>query len=142
MGVLGEPIPVGSGCESFDHSSQFLLCSTLNATQTAALSVIVDAKNRFESEQTLISNLYLHWGRKDRTKFAIENWGLSGYGGYTISKGLDAIEGEFKKERSEIYEFFQLLSRRQLIGESLEQFHAVFSGLAVRCPSAHWKPEF
>ena len=46
---------------------------------------------------------------------------------------LDAMEGEFKKERNETYEVFQLLLRKQRIGESLEQFHFVLSGLAARC---------
>ena len=43
------------------------------------------------------------------------------------------MEGEFKKERNETYEVFQYLSRKQRIGESLEQFHSVLSGLAARC---------
>ena len=46
---------------------------------------------------------------------------------------LDTMEGEFKKKRNETYEVFQLLSRKQRIGESLEQFHSVLSGLAARC---------
>ena len=43
---------------------------------------------------------------------------------------IDALEIEFKKERNETY---QLLSRKQFINESLEQFHSVLSGLAARC---------
>ena len=46
---------------------------------------------------------------------------------------LDALETEFKKERNETYETYQLLSRKQFINESLEQFHSVLSGLAARC---------
>ena len=46
---------------------------------------------------------------------------------------IDALETEFKKERNETYETFQLLARKQQIGESLEQFHSVLSGLAARC---------
>ena len=46
---------------------------------------------------------------------------------------LDAMEGQFRKERNETYEVFQLLSRKQRIGKSLEQLHAVLSGLATRC---------
>ena len=49
------------------------------------------------------------------------------------SRVLDTIETEFKKERNETYETFQLLARKQQIGESLEQFHSVLSGLAARC---------
>ena len=54
---------------------------------------------------------------------------------------LDAIETEFKKERNETYETFQLLARKQHIGESLEQFHSVLSALAARCNFAPWRPE-
>ena len=43
------------------------------------------------------------------------------------------MEGEFKKESNKTNEVFQLLPRKQLIGESLEQFNAVLSGLAARC---------
>ena len=46
---------------------------------------------------------------------------------------IDALETEFKKERNETYETYQLLSRKQFINESLEQFHSVLSGLAARC---------
>ena len=46
---------------------------------------------------------------------------------------IDALETEFKKERNESYETYQLLSRKQFINESLEQFHSVLSGLAARC---------
>ena len=46
---------------------------------------------------------------------------------------IDVLETEFKKERNETYETNQLLSRKQFINESLEQFHSVLSGLAARC---------
>ena len=46
---------------------------------------------------------------------------------------LDAIKEEFKKKRNETYELFQLLSRKQRIGELLEQFHSVLKSLAARC---------
>ena len=45
---------------------------------------------------------------------------------------LDAMEGEFRKERNEKYEVFQILSLKQRNGESLQQFHSVLSGLAAR----------
>ena len=56
------------------------------------------------------------------------------YGSFSSSV-LVAIETEFKKERNETYETFQLLTRtrKQHIGESLEQFHSILSGLAARC---------
>ena len=46
---------------------------------------------------------------------------------------IDALETEFKKERNETYETYQLLSRKKFINESLEQFHSILSGLAARC---------
>ena len=46
---------------------------------------------------------------------------------------LDVLETEFKKERNETYETSQLLSRKQFINETLEQFHSVLSGLAAPC---------
>ena len=46
---------------------------------------------------------------------------------------LDALETEFKKERNETYETFQLLAQKQQVNESLEQFRSVLSGLAARC---------
>ena len=46
---------------------------------------------------------------------------------------IDALETEFNKKRNKTHETFQLLARKQLIGESLEQFHSVLSGLAARC---------
>ena len=46
---------------------------------------------------------------------------------------VDALEAEFKKERNETYETFQLLSRKHQFNESLEQFHSVLRGLASKC---------
>ena len=46
---------------------------------------------------------------------------------------LDEFESVFKKERNETFETFQLLSRKQREGETLEPFHSVLSGLAARC---------
>ena len=46
---------------------------------------------------------------------------------------LDVLKTEFKNQRNETYETFQLLSRKQFINESLEQFHSVLSGFAARC---------
>ena len=46
---------------------------------------------------------------------------------------IDVLETEFKKERNETYETYQLLSQKHNINESLEQFHSVLSGLAALC---------
>ena len=84
------------------NPKNYYYAATLTAAQVTALPEEVDGKNRLESEQVLISNLYV-------------------------------LETEFKKERNEIYETYLLLSRKQFINESLEQFHSVLSGLAARC---------
>ena len=39
----------------------------------------------------------------------------------------------FQKERNETYEMYQMLSRKQKEGESLESFYAELSGMAARC---------
>ena len=59
-----------------------------------------------------------------------------GLGDLTLSKMLDAIEGNLKKERNKIYKIFQLLSRKQRNWESLEQFHW------PRVAPAHWNQEY
>ena len=46
---------------------------------------------------------------------------------------LDEFESVFRKERNETFETYQLLSRKQRDGETLEEFHSVLSGLAARC---------
>ena len=51
----------------------FYYASTLTAAQLADLPEEVDGKNRLVSEQTLISNLYLCLGRKDRMSYIKEN---------------------------------------------------------------------
>ena len=50
-----------------------------------------------------------------------------------FSRVIHALETELKKERSETYKIFKMLTREQHIGESLEQFHSVLSGVAARC---------
>ena len=84
------------------------------------------------AEKTLISNLYLClWEkRQDELHKSKPHLDLSTT---RYPRVLDAIETELKKERNEFYEKFQLLARKQHIGESLEQLHSVLSGLAARC---------
>ena len=106
----------------------FYFASTMDATQIAALPENVDGKNRLDAEQTLISNLYLCLGEKGQDKFPKQKL-LLDLGASRYPRALDALEGEFK----ETYETFRPLSKKQQIGESLEQFHAVLSGDAARC---------
>ena len=110
----------------------FYYASTLTAAQIVDLPEEVDGKNRLASEQTLISNLYLCLGEKGQDELHKRKPHLD-LAATRYSRVLDTIETEFRKERNETYETFQLLARKQQIGESLEQFHSVLSGLAARC---------
>ena len=56
----------------------------------------------------------------------------SGLGSTRYFRVIDAMETKFSREHNETYETFQLLARKQHIGDSLEQFHSVLSGLAAR----------
>ena len=105
----------------------FYYASTLTAAQGK-----IDGKDRMTSEQTLISNLYLCLGEKGQSELHKRRPHL-GLSTTRYSRVLDAIETEFKKERNETYETFQLLAGKQHIGESLVQFHSNLSGLAARC---------
>ena len=114
------------------NPKSFYYTSTLFAAQVTDLPVEVDGKNRLASEQTLISNLYLCQGEKGQDGLHKRKPHLD-LSTTRYSRVLDTIETEFKKERNKTYKTFQLLTRKQQIGESLEQFHSVLSGLAARC---------
>ena len=114
------------------NPKNYNFADSLTATQIAALPENVDEKNRLVAEQTLISNLYICLGERGQEELHKQRPHLE-LGEARYPRVLDAIEGEFKKERNETYEMFQLLSRKQRIRQSLEQFHAVLSGLAARC---------
>ena len=114
------------------NPKNFYYADTLSAAQVTALPEEVDGKNRLESEQVLISNLYLCLGEKGQDELHKRRPHLD-LSAIRYPRMLDALETEFKKERNETYETYQLLSRKQFINESLEQFHSVLSGLAARC---------
>ena len=114
------------------NPKNFYYASTLTAAQVTALPEKVDGKDRLASEQTLISNLYLCLGEKGQDELHKTRPHLD-LSTTRYARVLDTIETQFKKERNKIYETFQLLARKQQIGESLEQFHSVLSGLAARC---------
>ena len=113
------------------NSRNFYYASTLTAAQVTALPEEVDGRDRMASEKILISNLYLCLGEKGHDELHKRRPHLD-LSTTRYSRVLDTIEAEFKKERNETYETFQLLARKQQIGESLEQFHSVLSGLAAR----------
>ena len=114
------------------NPKNFSYASTLTAAQVTALPEEVDGKDRLASEQTLISNLYLCLGEKGQDELHKRRPHLD-LSTTRYSRVLDTIETEFKKERNETYETFQLLARKQQIGESLKQFRSVLSELAARC---------
>ena len=114
------------------NPKNFYYADTLSAAQVTAFPEEVDGKNRLESEQVLISNLYLCLGEKGQDELHKRRPHLD-LSVIRYPRMLDALETEFKKERNETYETYQLLSRKQFINESLEQVHSVLSGLAARC---------
>ena len=110
----------------------FYFAANLTAAQITDLPAEVDGKNRRESEMVLIWNLYLCLGEKGQDELHKRRPHLD-LQTIRYPRMIDALETEFKKERNETYETCQLLSRKQFINESLEQFHSVLSGLAARC---------
>ena len=106
------------------NPKNFYYASTFTAAQVTDLPVEVDGKDRLASEQTLISNLYLCLGEKGQDELHKKKPHLN-LSTTRYSRVLDNIGTEFKKERNETYETFQLLARKQQIGELLEQFHSV-----------------
>ena len=109
----------------------FYYASTLTAAQGK-----IDGKDRRERSNDVGANTYLEIvlvsGEKGQDELHKRRPHLS-LSTTRYSRVLDAIETEFKKERNETYETFQLLARKQHIGESLVQFHSNLSGLAARC---------
>ena len=122
----------GDGGQTQYQSEKLLLRRTLTTAQIAALPEEVDVKDRLVAEQTLISNLYLCLGDKGQDEFHRRRPRLD-LSTTRYARVIDALETEFKKERNETYETFQLLARKQQNGESLEQSHSVLSGLTARC---------
>ena len=110
----------------------YYYAATLTAAQVTALPEEVDGKNRLESEQVLISNMYLCLGEKGQDELHKRRPHLD-LSTIRYPRMIDALETEFKKSRNETYETYQLLYRKQFNNESLEQFHSVLSGLAARC---------
>ena len=85
-----------------------------------------------EAEQTLISNLYLCLGERGQDELHNRKPHLD-LATTRYPRVLDEFESVFRKERNETFETYQLLSRKQRDGETLEEFHSVLSGLAARC---------
>ena len=100
--------------------------------QTTVLSEEVRGKNCLEAEQTLISNLYFCLGERGQDELHNQKPHLD-LATTRYPQVLDEFETVFRKERNETFETYQLLSRKQRDGETLEVFHSVLSGLAARC---------
>ena len=64
MGILAEPLSVGDGSKTLIYPKNFYFASNLTEAQIGDFAPEVDGKPRLESEETLISNLYLCLGEK------------------------------------------------------------------------------
>ena len=114
------------------NPTAFYFDRTLTAAQITDLSEEVNGKNRLEAEQTLISNLYLCLGERGQDELHNRKPHLD-LATTRYPRVLDEFENVFRKERNETFETYQLLSRKQRDGETLEEFHSVLIGLAARC---------
>ena len=114
------------------NPTAFYFNRTLTAAQIEDLPEEVNRKNRLESEQLLISNLYLCLGERGQDELHNRKHHLD-LAATRYPRVLDEFESVFKKERNETYETYQPLFRKQREGETLETFHSVLSGLAARC---------
>ena len=123
---------MGDGGQPSINPRNFYYASTFTAAQVTALPEEVERNDRLTTEQTLISNLYLCLWEKGQDELHKRNQHLD-LSPTRYSRVLDAIEFDFKNERNKTYETFQLLARKKHIGEYLEQFYSVLSGLAARC---------
>ena len=112
-------------------SSEYYFASTLTEAQINDLGNI-GGKPRAEGDRTLISNLYLCLGHEGQRALHNQHPHLDmetiGY-----PRFLDTCVALFQKEPNETYEMYQMLSRKQKEGESLESFYAELSGMAARC---------
>ena len=114
------------------NPTAFYFDRTLTAAQITDLPEELRGKNRLEAEQTLISNLYLCLGERGQDEFHNRKPHLD-LATTRYPRVLDEFESVFRKERNETFETYQLLSRKQRDGETLEEFHSVLSGLVARC---------
>ena len=114
------------------NPTAFYFDRTLTSAQITDLPQEVNGKNRLEAEQTLISNLYLCLGERGQDELHNRKPHLD-LATTRYPRVLDEFENVFRKERNETFETYQLLSRKQRDGETLEEFHSVLSGLAARC---------
>ena len=112
-------------------SSEFYFASTLTEAQINDLGDI-GGKPREEGERTLISNLYLCLGHEGQRALHNQHPHLN-METIRYPRFLDTCVALFQKERNETYEMYQMLSRKQKEGESLESFYEEFSGMAARC---------
>ena len=79
-----------------------------------------------------ISNLYLCLGHEGQRALHNQHPHLN-METIRYPRFLDTCVALFQKERNETYEMYQMLSRKQKEGESLESFYAELSGMAARC---------
>ena len=112
-------------------SSEYYFASRLTEAQINDMGDI-GGKPRAEGERTLISNLYLCLGHGGQRALHNQHPHLD-METIRYPRFLDTCVALFQKERNETYEMYQMLSRKQKEGESLESFYAELSGMAARC---------
>ena len=131
MGTLETKISLGNGAKHGLVSSEFYFASTLTEAQINDLGDI-GGKPRAEGERTLISNLYLCLGHEGQRALHNQHPHLD-METIRYPRFLDTCVALFQKEQNQTYEMYQMLSRKQKEGESLELLYAELSGMAARC---------
>ena len=96
------------------NPKNFYFDGLLTEAQITAWVEEVDGKNRMICKQFLVSNLYLCLGEKGQEEFHKRRPHMN-LGATHYPRVVDALEAEFKKERNETYETFQLLSPKHQI---------------------------
>ena len=105
--------------------SEYYFASTLTEAQINDLGDI-------GANWSLISNLYLSLGHEGQRALHNQHPHLD-METIRYPRFLDTCVALFQKERSETYEMYQMLLRKQKEGENLESFYAELSGMAARC---------
>ena len=128
MGILVRPLPMENGCEALNISKELLLrgYAGRHTDSGAAWKKRVSVGTNCNFELILLP-AGVGTGGVPKTKTTF------GFGRVTLPEGARCDRGRIRERTKLNLQVFRLLSRKQRIGESLEQFHGVLSGLAARC---------
>ena len=130
-GILVESLPMGNGRETLYKTGKLLLRGLVDGYANGGFTGRRGRKKQISSGTNPNFEPIPLLGERGQERLHKRRPHLK-LGEARYPRVLYAMEGEFEKERNETYEVFQLLSRKQRIEESLEQLHAVLSGLAAR----------